>query len=263
MIVPYFCLGIPMIAFDFFKYWYKGKDEPQKYLFILIKSFIIQRRFWTLWFLACLFFLNIGFFFLVKLFKSKLLLAVISIVSPVIGFLYYKFIDITLPWNVDVCFMALPFFCAGFLYKLNATKVDKILDTTQYSIIIFLFSGVLNVVGQHLAMFCSGYGYAPLTFLAAFAGVLCVVIISKWSTVRSIKYIGKFSLLYFAWHQTIFIPISEKSLTYFNLSFLGSFEIVVCTVFQVLIIIGLITICNLIISNTKLKFMLGKFQKKV
>ena len=104
------------------------------------------------------------------------------------------------------------------------------------------------------------YGCTPLTFLSAFAGIACVIIVSKWTSIRAIEYIGRYSMLYFAWHQTIMIPVSIELLNYFKFSITESTPLGVFIAYkfaQLLIILAVITICNEIIRRTKLKFMLG------
>lgn len=80
MIIPYFCLGIPMLLFSGLVHYVNGDYTIRDYVFLFLR-FVIQRRMWTLWFLACLFFLNIMFYLTQKVLKTNTKLAVFSILS--------------------------------------------------------------------------------------------------------------------------------------------------------------------------------------
>ena len=56
-------------------------------------------------------------------------------------------------------------------------------------------------------VFHNQYGIWPLTYISAFAGIGAIVIFSHWFISRPIKYIGRYSMIYFAWHQHIFLTI--------------------------------------------------------
>lgn len=269
MLIPYFCLGIPMLLFDGIGHYILGDYNIQDCIHLLLK-FLVQRRAWTLWFLACLFFLNIFFYIAVKVFKTDKNLGIFSIITTIIGLLYYKFGGVALPWNIDVCLMAFPFFFSGYFFKKHYDKIEKYLDDKKTSIVLFIIFGIINVIcgflsfkisGSGLEMYGSSYGFAPLTYISAFAGILCVIIVSKWTTIKAIKYIGENSLLYFAWHQTIMIPISSKCLSLLHFTLNESSNLIsigMYKVLQLVIIVSALTICNIIITKTKLKSFLGK-----
>lgn len=269
MLIPYFCLGIPMLLFDGFGHYIVGTYTIQDCAFLMLR-FFIQRRMWTLWFLACLFFLNIFFYVALKILKTNMKLAILSIITTIVGLIYYKIGGIALPWNIDVCLMAFPFFFIGYFYKENHDNIDKYLNDIKISIGLFVVLGISNLVcgyltikisGAGLEMFRSSYGFAPLTYLSAFAGVVCVIIVSKWITIKPIQYIGENSLLYFAWHQTIMIPFSSicLSLIHITLNERSSLlNIGIYKALQLMIVVIALTICNIIITRTRLKFILGK-----
>ncbi len=269
IIIPYFCLGIPMLLFRFLVRFKSGKFTF-RYAFNLTVKFILQRRQWTFWFLACLFFLNILFYVTVKVFKTNAKLTFLSIVFVIMGFAYYKYLKRPLYWNIDVCFMAYPFFFAGYFYKQKHQVIDKYLNNVKTSVPLLFLLGFVNslfgylsikVSGSGLEMFLSRYGFIPFTYLSAFAGIVCVIIVSKWFTFKIIKYIGENSLLYFLWHQTIMLPLTCYFLNMLHISIKGTGCLpykVLFAVLQVIIITAVITLCNYIISHTKLRFVLGK-----
>lgn len=61
LLVPYFCLGIPCIISSYYSRAAEGTLTAQAFIQVLLK-FIVQKRMYTLWFLTCLFLLEIIFF---------------------------------------------------------------------------------------------------------------------------------------------------------------------------------------------------------
>lgn len=269
MIVPYFLLGIPMLLFDVL-YHYAGKDYTIHNIISLVFRFVIQRRMWTLWFLACLFCVNIIFYLLIRYFKNEQKVGIVCLVLTFIGYVYYYLGGKSLPWNCDAAFMAITFFYIGYIYKLHHNKVNKYLDNIKISIPLFFILGLLNVglayfnlkLGfGNLEMFGSSYGFLPLVYGSAICGSFCVIIFSKWFNILAIRYIGANSLLYFAWHQTIFQPLSEKILSVLGWRLsetTATADFIIYKITYITIILVLITICNLIVTKTKLKIILGK-----
>lgn len=273
IIIPYLALGIPMIMFTFFEMYLVSNRNIKDYIQI-VERFIIQRRMWTLWFIACLFCLNILFYIIVKIFNNNMKkIGLITIILAIMGLIYYRIGGKPLPWNADVCLTAIPFFYVGYLFKNTQNFQDFVFK--KHKVIYFILLLFVNFIcgvasrkisGTGLEMFYGSYGFAPLTYLSAFAGIFCVIIISDSFDINILKYIGKNSLVYFAWHQTIMIPIINELYKYMNifqstsLSFptkvlrSGTSLILICIVLSVL---------DYIIRNTKLRFMVGLKQSVI
>lgn len=226
LLLPYLCLGIPVVIFDCV-YYSIHHTFTLEYWLTAFWKYIVQIRQYTLWFLAVLFFLNIIFYCAKKILKKNLLLAVFSIASFILGLIYYKLGGPNLPWNIDAAFMALPFFFIGYFYKCNHEKIDKFLNTRKRLIFLSVPCLIINCVfcflsynlsGKMFNMFDSTYGIVPLTFIGACAGAFSVILISKLSVFKSIQYVGRNTLLYFAWHQAIFMPLSVDFFAVFGIS---------------------------------------------
>ncbi|WMJ85878.1 acyltransferase family protein [Anaerocolumna sp. MB42-C2] len=269
ILIPYITLGIPMILYTFWEMYSNYQRNTSDYINV-IKSFIIQERMWTLWFIACLFFLEVLFYLLVKLVKDNYIkLGLITVILTVAGLIYYKVGGIPLPWNIDVCLTGISFFYVGYLLK-NIQKLQEILFKNKLRIVNPILFFVLNLVcgaetvrisGSGLEMFESRYGFAPLTFLAAFAGIFFVIIFSYSVDIKPIRYIGKNSLVYYAWHQTILIPIIEKvykELHIFQFMGFSKTRYYIKMGTSLIIICIILTIVDLVIRHTKLKFMVGQ-----
>lgn len=272
LLVPYFSLGIPMVIFTIlYKIYYNSFSIEQSVE--LVKAFIIQKRQWTLWYIACLFFLNIIFYCITKLIKRRSIIGLIAVIFAVLGLCYYKSGGEALPWNIDVCFTALPFFFVGYVIKLNFDKLKVVFSKKCISVLIFLLFGIVNVIfgflnikitGKGLEMFYNEYANPVFTYISAFAGIFAVVIFSDFVTLKPIKFIGENSLVYYAWHQTIMIPITEIGFgllgfeypTDISQPYYWSYKLV-----QLAVIVIVLTIPTLIIEKTNLRVLLGKRKK--
>lgn len=138
MIIPYFALGIPMI---FFYSAINGESRfDVKSILTLLEKLFVQRRFWTLWFIACLFWLNIVFYIICKKCQSDRLLALIVSGMCLAGLLYYHWGGSALPWNIDGVFPASFFFFAGYLFKKNYMRIRSFF-TIWKSIATFFILG--------------------------------------------------------------------------------------------------------------------------
>lgn len=268
-LLPYLFLGFPMPIIMIVQSCQAGTLTT--YSFIgTFKQFLLQERLWTLWFLTCLFCLNVLFYLCIKLLKTTSRLLVSSIVFPCLGLVYFKVLHrVEFPWNADVSLMAYPFFFAGYWCKLNRERIEQFLqEKGKYTIVAaaiivnLLFSFIsTKISGEWLDMYLNQYGIPLLVYPAAFAGIVYMVAFSKWFTAKPILYIGQNSLLYFAWHQTIVMPVfrwlipETVFLTHIPNEWIASF---LWVLIQLLLVVGSLTILNHLILHSKLKFILGK-----
>lgn len=269
IVVPYFCLGIPMVLFQLLTYYKKGVFSMDVAA-SLFERLLQQKRFWTLWFMACLFCLNLAFYLLVKLCRKEWIIMAVSDVLPLLGLVYYERGGLALYWNADACLMAVPFFALGYLYKLHTKQIDEVVDQLRFNIPMFVVLAIVNVIawrksldetGLGLEMFQSNYGNPVYTYIAAFAGIFCVVIVSKWFTIQLLRYVGENSMLYYAWHQTIVIPLMNKVFAVLGWNVLQSYGAVGVISYKwlmVLAIVAVLSVCNWCISKMGWKFIVGK-----
>lgn len=266
--LPYFCLGIPIVlAKELHALLIAGNFSIADTLYHM-NRLLLQQRFWTLWFIACLFCLNFLFYFLVKLCLNSIILLFISLTLPCIGLYYYRLGDTPLYWNADVCVMAIPFFTLGYLYKVHAKQIDDFFMTK--SILFFVLFAMINIIswrlsldetGLGLEMFNSNYGKPLFTYVAAFTGIFCIVILSKWITIKPISYLGENSMIYYAWHQSIMIPIFKMVFSIVGIDVLTTYGTLGVVVYKCICLIGIIialTFCNWCIKKLGLNFIIGK-----
>lgn len=270
MVIPYFCFASLIIIFQIFDQNI-SLNNLSTYLFETLYSIIIQKRFWTLWFLTCLFFLDVIFYWAVKFCKNELAISIFAVASCCFGLLYYKYVGAVLFWNIDACFTALPFFAGGYIFKNNNKVLTDYIEKYKFNkVAIFimlmflnLFCGVASrrVSGDGLEMFLCSYGSPLLTYISAFSGIGCTIMISKLFTLKSITYIGKNSLSFFALHQMIVMPLTKRIFTFLkltNIELVGIVDFVLYKTLVMLAILGILFVINEVLLKTRLRFVLGK-----
>lgn len=269
ILIPYFLLGIPMILFVFIQMSVdKQMEAPGAYGSVIV-DFLLQKRLWTIWFLACLFFTNLLFYAIARIFKNNLMIqGIVVLALASLGLFYYKNGGKPLVWNIDVCLTALPFFYGGYLLKkINFFKA-QILRNDKLSILYFVFFLIINIFsgissrsisGYGLEMYYNQYGFEPLTYLSAFSGILWVIILSNAIYIKKIAYLGKNSLVYFSWHQVIMIPLLEWCFYTFSIFQDKTYPMNdVRVLVSAIIIFAILTPIDRLIRNTKLKCMVGE-----
>lgn len=258
IVIPYFLYGIPMFI--------SQVVYMKTPVLELLKDFVIQRRLWTLWFIACLFWLNILFYWVVTLGKTYLKMGLLVAVIFAAGICYFEFGGPNLPWNMDICLTMVPFFFVGYVCKNYYDKLRGIINSVSKSVITFIICVVINqglgilsikLTGATMDVFHNQYGIWPLTYISAFAGIGAIVIFSHWFISRPIKYIGRYSMIYFAWHQHIFLTIvmeAFKSLGFVLKESAPYISKVGYYLLVDLIIVILITFCSFLIQGVKKKW---------
>lgn len=270
IVVPYFCLGIFLPIFFSIQSYFIDKQRNVSVYIGYFVDFIIQKRWYTIWFIACLFIVEILFFFIVKTCKNNIIsIMVVSCVLGAISMAYFKLGGPALPWNIDIAFSALPFFAGGYFLFNNKKLYLFFLEKKPIKLLLFLVLAVLNVscayatlrISNELLDMSSGlWGFPPLTYIAAFAGSLCMIMFSNFIVIKPIEYIGRNSLVYYAWHSRIMIPILGYIYTSLGIfQGKGIITSILYTFVSLIIMCIILTICDKIIRSTKLKFMVGVF----
>lgn len=258
LIVPYFAYGIPMLLFTLFL-MYRNSQMTFLGLINLLMNFIQQKRMWTIWFITCLFIVNIICYFIVQI-KSDKLKILVSVLLVFCGACYYKIGGGPLIWNLDISIMASFFFVMGYICRKHEI-INLVMNLNKD--IVFIAMLIINVACWRLSIYLTGtslnmygeqYGVVPLTYTAAIAGIGIIVMISRKFSNKIVRYIGRNSMIYLAWHQTIFIPIVIKMGMALNIHINkkpDSIEMIFKNILELIVVIAMITICNIIIEYMK------------
>lgn len=247
LLIPYFFYGLVQLPFYFF-YTVGWSKLNAAFVWGKIVDFLLQRRFWLFWFLTCLFLVEIVFYFLVHYLKNSLWLAAAVIALAVISLTYYAAGGKPLIWNLDAVGTALPFYYLGFLFRRLHLPVCRPWQRRAWCwfalllLVDYLCLRTNQYFGQTtLEMYNSHYGFPPITYLGAVAGIGAIVIFSQFFTPRLIRYFGRHSLYYFAWHQKVFFPLAVSFLSLFP--FLGEYKGLRFQTAELFLVLTSMTIC--------------------
>ena len=266
LIIPYFCLGIPLVLSSIVSRIRDGIVDSGAY-WELVFNFFTQTRMYTIWFLTCLFLTSIMLYVLIKIVKDHLgKVLVISLIFSIIGAIYWEMGGIELPWNFDACFVAILFMALGYCVNKKGYLDDK-----KYfnSWIIFVSASLIYiacvtingfVIHEKFDMALRHCGAAPLSFLGIISGIYCVAFfLKRFSIGGIIEYFGKNTMVYFAWHQSIILPI-----LFWLYGLLGWFAQDTIfwdacrSVLTFVLIFVLLYPFDLLFRKTRLKFAIGK-----
>ena len=209
ILIPYIVFVILFIFYDF-----QGKDLGEYFL-----SMLIQKRYYHLWFLACLFLLE-NLYYPVVMFTrdNDLIIAVITLLFVLIWLMAGKKI---LVWNVDAVLYSAPYFAVGYILKKHSLPDFSLKRLVILSPIFLLLNIIFIVIslrlsGGRLEMFTGEYGSFIFTYIAAFFGIAFTVCMSIIFDNRALRYIGKNSIVYFGIHPLISLPVAKSILITLN-----------------------------------------------
>lgn len=169
-----------------------------------------------MWFVACLFTMEIIFYIVQHVSKSTAIAMFISLVISILGNLYIVFIGITLPWQLEKACVLVVFLAFGYYLKhiekeenyilksfikkiVSPTKIICILISLLYIILLFGYDNPINIYGEK-------YGVYILFLSTSIIGLLMIISISRYIEKNVNKniiyyfiiYVGKNTLIYYA-----------------------------------------------------------------
>ena len=257
LLLPYLTLGFPIFLINL----YFGFNPTD-----LIMSYAIQQRASTLWFIAALFMQFIIAYTLYKTIQKTAVRWIFILSLSTVALILWHHNIPSLPWNIDVSMVTLPFFCLG--HDLREKVWFKKILNCEHSIIYIAAFLIFSIIGTFIMyslskptvdLFASHFSFEPLAYITAFAGIMAICLIAnKWYS-RLLSYIGRNSLVYFVWQQDI--AIISLTLIMKKLHFLENISGVAIYFKNILIVILsliILTILNEIIIKTRLKIILGK-----
>lgn len=214
LVLPYFTLGGGIFLFWCLLYALEGR--PGGDYLLMLKNFLVQEHFWTVWFLACLFLTELICYAIQRaLGKKPLAATAVSTALCAFGIARYRLGWGSLPWNLDVALVAQFFFhlgfcCKGLEPKLRRFDDRKLLPRLLAAGIMMALDLVLGFVCIHLSgasmdMSVGWYGNVFLIFPAALCGIAGVILLARIFTWKWLSWLGSHTMVIFAWHSRIVI----------------------------------------------------------
>lgn len=218
----------------------------------------------ALWFLTCLFVVEIIVFLTIQL-TNKITFRIFAfLLFPVIGYLINYYIEIPFPFSIKSAFMAIIFTGFGFLsknilFKLgNQNKVLLLILSAVFFAILWWSSSLNGLIDMDYAK----YNNIFLFIINAFIGIIsCFMLSVSISNFQMLKYLGINSIIIMGISEPIkraviavFSKVISRPIEEIRFSTLYSF---ICVL---LVLLLLVPITNLF--NNKLYYLLGRSKIK-
>lgn len=188
-------------------YSFASHADVDSYIYPLLQTIIAQGSGGflihnvPLWFITCLFVVEILYFFISKLDAN--LKVFVCILCGIVGSLMTLDNPIfnfkLLPWNIEVAFAAIPFYAIGnYIIEHHSHRevIEKVKKNRTKSIIIFLLSSVCLYVGANLngsvSMGSNHLNNFIIFYVAALFGITAMFILCVWLSSLNKNCISKF-----------------------------------------------------------------------
>lgn len=218
----------------------------------------------VMWFLPCLFITEIIFYFINKKDNSKRI-AMILILSSVIGYLLSCYSHIRLPWCIDIMFTSVVFYGIGY-YMSNNKSLFNNSDSNRFKYSLAIMGSFLLVVfisyfNGRVDMNNNVFNNYFMFYIGALMGINFILLLSNKVKYNWITYLGRNSLIIMLVHEPlkrIILKLIEM-ITKINMDTLRGniFLIIICSCLIILLITPLI-----FIINKFLPIVIGKGMKK-
>lgn len=153
-----------------------------------------------LWFLPCIFMVFVFYGWLWRIIPTRFMDSVVLFLG-LLGLLWSKFVDISLPWSIDVAMVALIFYRLGHLLKepLKALSIKNSIAILAIMLSIHLAAFYLNP--EKIDMYRSIYGNPILFLLSGAAGSMAYLLLFRLlPQLKILAYLGQHSIVILATH---------------------------------------------------------------
>ncbi|MED1125018.1 acyltransferase family protein [Bacillus atrophaeus] len=155
----------------------------------------------ALWFLTCLFLVDIVFFLLKKACRGKWLILIAG--SCLVSVVNVYVLHISLLWNAEVAAAALGFYTIGFVVR-NKLKELSYRRTIFAVVVCFSLTALLQMENTRVDMRANEYGNMLIFYLTAALGTGGVVFASfKLRKLAFLQFLGRNSLIILVLHYPI------------------------------------------------------------
>ena len=216
LVIPYFTLGGGIFLFWCLLYALEGR--PAGDYLEMLKNFLVQEHWWTVWFLACLFLTELIAYAIHRFFGKAATIASIALCA--FGIARYRLGWGSLPWNLDVALVAQLFFHLGFCFKGFFGKLSRFdsLRVLPKLLLVGLMMGLdlvlgfvcIRVSGASMDMSVGWYGNVLLIFPADLCGIAGVILFARMIDWKWLTWLGRHTMVIFAWHSRIVIVACDR-----------------------------------------------------
>ena len=268
LLIPYFCLS-GVLWFWVFVLWHKSDFMRAESLNSLLGIFLAYRRtehYLSMWFILVLFLSEVILYALYRIWKEQRSYYIAGfIVFSVMGWIILRFWKNGFYWSIDLVPICLSFLMMGYVFRLFKQELRKYLNVYVLFISVCfncVFAWLNHRVCDKSDIYMSNLGNYLYFVTAAVFGVIGVLVFCKFlQKNRILEYIGRNTLVYYAFQNSIFIPGAIQIVESF-----AQKTIIFQNLFLKVISVLFLTCCGLAIwseiFNRSFPFLLGKTSVK-
>jgi len=223
----------------------------------------------VLWFLPCLFITKLMFAAITRSVpQTRYILLFLFATGAAGAALSYLVPWLNLPFGFEIALSALPFLGAGYLLNTHKNLLNNFM---RYKLPIAATSMLLTVFVATIDFYLSGHqvdmrinqlDVTPLFYFGAFGGIIGWTAISQLISKNAfLEYIGKHSIVIFAWHNILLVDLREVVNSLFTQDILNSIHPFMSTVY-VSMAISIILFSRMIIVKLKVAYRYVPFIKQ-
>ncbi len=211
LLIPFsLCFFFFNVPTTLFLDWQSGQATPLAELFLDDANRLYLGINKAIWFLWCLFIVNIYFYLITLISKNRLsIMVALSSICGITGW-GLCMLKISLPLWFDTALTAVPFFMMGYVLRHYGDMLYSQMSKKDYAysglclfllICIFYMNKMYNTVNVNYIF--NEYDVDPITiYLGGFVGTYFVLMLSKClGHVPVISYIGRYSIVVLITHQ--------------------------------------------------------------
>ncbi|GAB6988174.1 acyltransferase family protein [Paenibacillus pini] len=215
LLLPYLIFSIPSYAWWFLE-WKSGEHPDISVIKPILGTFLaIRNTDWTshtgtLWFVICLFVVEMMYYVIHKKFHhspSHFMMVIIAI--AIAGLLYNLLFAKPLLWNLDAAMIVLPFFGLGHLFKQYQHKLTPYFNYKFLSL-FFIMNLITGLLNTKIDIFSGAYGNYILFYVSAISGIFVIIMLSQ--AIQSqiiVTFIGVNTLVLLVFHPFILAIIRK------------------------------------------------------
>ena len=153
-----------------------------------------------LWFLPCIFMVFVFYGWLCRIIPTRFMDSAVLFFS-VLGLIWGKFVDISLPWSIDVAMVALIFYRLGHLLRTPLAVLTIKNTFTILAVMLGIHFIAFYLNPEKIDMYRSIYGNPMLFLLSGAAGSIAYLLLFKLlPEFRILTYLGRHSIVILATH---------------------------------------------------------------
>ncbi len=227
---------------------------------------------YAIWFFIVLFVTEIVFFLIAKCITKIRSWVCVLIIQIAVDVIYFKTVDEFLPFELQICFTALPFFTFGYLLK-ELRIIERIGGLAVLFGLLFFAASLLlffikcKYTVSYTSLTSNKYGSFIVFYSLAVSTILSIFLFSSIIVkIKPVNYLGKNTVVLFALQQPLVsIPINSLAMKLFGGDHLNQFSFLTKTglsVVELMITIAVLLVVNFMIDHTFLRVFIGKGRRK-